>query len=74
MKLTTQAAQQAFDKVAAYKNQVSEKTFQHMTEGIKNFDGLCQGFGFDAMQAQHKLKRIAELTIEEIQAIDHYCN
>jgi ferredoxin-fold anticodon binding domain-containing protein len=69
-KLNTSLANDAYAHVLAFKNIVSEKTYTHMIEGIKNFDVMLRGCGFDAIQAKEKLNRIKQLTAEEIMSFD----
>lgn len=72
--MRTELAKKAIQNIAQFKDLVSDDVFSKVEEGIKALDNNLNGFGYSAIEAEYKLKQIAELKQREFVNSVKYLN
>lgn len=67
--MLTPIGQKAIERIAVFKSFCNDKEYSFLTNQIKEFDRLNTGVGFDAIQSNLKLKKIASMGIQDFLAV-----
>ena len=67
--MKTILGQQAIENLNRFKKHCLEEEFNRLEKGVKEFDSLLTGSGFDAIQAKQKLTAIKEMNFETFKAV-----